>query len=436
MSRLLLLLILVASCSSDAPTQPPGSSPDAGPLYDWSETGLPPGGPSCGNGVVDPGESCDDANDMPDDGCAACRYTTRCGDGIQTADEACDDGNQTNGDGCRASCEVERCGDGYFDLSDSCADPTCVECGLATCGDGAVQAGEGCDDGGRIGFDGCSAACAPEQVFTATLGFATESALGCDVDGSGVLRNAFGDAIRPLAFALNAYLADQLATAAQRPSIVLSGWSRGEPAPATFRIAFLDSELVDPLLRTVRLSDGFSIHHASLVDGEIVSEPADMRLELSGVLIVDEPVRRMTFRLRPSPDATRPRRLEGTVCGVNVASSLAYARDPLGAGADDGQPLCADIGREASVADTIAGGRTIGIIPTPMDVDLDGDGLERFIVAGENDPACAPVIIGCVEGDGTVIMDPDCVYDVDDGWSVSFSVIADRAAFAPAEEGG
>ena len=40
-----------------------------------SSTGPPP--PACGDGVVDPGESCDDMNDDPDDGCKLCTADRR-----------------------------------------------------------------------------------------------------------------------------------------------------------------------------------------------------------------------------------------------------------------------------------------------------------------------------------------------------------------------
>ena len=58
--------------------------------------------PACGNGVVDPGEECDDGNADPSDGCTnAC---TICGNGVVTAPEQCDDGNSIDGDGCESSC--------------------------------------------------------------------------------------------------------------------------------------------------------------------------------------------------------------------------------------------------------------------------------------------------------------------------------------------
>ena len=54
-----------AAASLDASSASHGDTGDAS-----SSTGPPP--PACGDGVVDPGESCDDMNDNPDDGCKLC----------------------------------------------------------------------------------------------------------------------------------------------------------------------------------------------------------------------------------------------------------------------------------------------------------------------------------------------------------------------------
>jgi len=80
-------------------------------------------GPSCGNGVVDVGETCDDGNARPGDGCsglcriepnyacptvnAPCVSLIVCGDGKVNPPEACDDGNAAAGDGCSDTCQVE-----------------------------------------------------------------------------------------------------------------------------------------------------------------------------------------------------------------------------------------------------------------------------------------------------------------------------------------
>jgi cysteine-rich repeat protein len=90
---------------------------------------------SCGNGILEPGEACDDGNGVSGDGCDANCTVTACGNGVLTSGEACDDGNTSSGDGCRADCTLE------------------------VCGDGVVDAGEQCDDGNTDSGDCCSAAC-------------------------------------------------------------------------------------------------------------------------------------------------------------------------------------------------------------------------------------------------------------------------------------
>jgi cysteine-rich repeat protein len=119
----------------------------------------------CGDGVIDPGEVCDDGGAVGGDGCRPdCRIEdgwrcagepsrciTNCGDGVVEVEEECDPGAATT-PGCRA-CVIQA---GYFCTG---APSTCE---AVVCGDGAVGDGEGCDDGGTVGGDGCSARCAIE----------------------------------------------------------------------------------------------------------------------------------------------------------------------------------------------------------------------------------------------------------------------------------
>ena len=82
-----------------------------------------------------------------------------CGDGIiQTQapyNETCDDGNRVGGDGCSGICQVEpnwKC---------PTAGQPCVS--LIVCGDGIRETGEGCDDGNTSNGDGCSSTCTVES---------------------------------------------------------------------------------------------------------------------------------------------------------------------------------------------------------------------------------------------------------------------------------
>ncbi|CAN5123127.1 hypothetical protein BH11MYX1_BH11MYX1_12480 [soil metagenome] len=148
---------------------------------------------SCGNGIIDPGELCDDGNIINGDGCAAdCKSAEACGDGVTNidAEEVCDDGNTVDGDGCSHDCKSdETCGNGITDLAkgevcddgnthagkcsgddhacDSTADctsGTCVPDGCSgdcksneTCGNGIKDLGEVCDDAHATG--GCEDDC-------------------------------------------------------------------------------------------------------------------------------------------------------------------------------------------------------------------------------------------------------------------------------------
>ncbi|MCY1063196.1 DUF4215 domain-containing protein [Nannocystis sp. RBIL2] len=126
--------------------------------------------PTCGNGVQEQGEPCDDGNDVNGDACTnACKLPT-CGDGIVwTGKEDCDDG-ENNGpqNTCNADCELSQCGDGQVGPGETCDDANdddtddCAACQIASCGDGHVWAGEElCDDGNDVDTDDCTNACQP-----------------------------------------------------------------------------------------------------------------------------------------------------------------------------------------------------------------------------------------------------------------------------------
>lgn len=73
--------------------------------------------PTCGNGMVQIGEGCDDGNTTTEYcsggiSCSVCTATCAtgsggfCGDFIRQAGEVCDDGNVNNGDACSANCQT------------------------------------------------------------------------------------------------------------------------------------------------------------------------------------------------------------------------------------------------------------------------------------------------------------------------------------------
>ena len=123
---------------------------------------------TCGDGLLNSGEECDDANLSNEDSCLNDCTAARCGDGfIKEGGEECDDGNASNEDGCLADCNLARCGDGFINPGvEACDDGNdvdtddCVSCRNATCGDGFVRAGaEACDDGNEFNDDSCLVGC-------------------------------------------------------------------------------------------------------------------------------------------------------------------------------------------------------------------------------------------------------------------------------------
>jgi cysteine-rich repeat protein len=124
---------------------------------------------SCGDGIQQSSEKCDDGNLIDGDGCSAdCKSLEICGDGIisAAAGEVCDDGNALGGDGCAADCKsVEVCGNGIRDVGEACDDGNTVpgdgcsgNCrSTEICGNGIVDINEKCDDGGAPG--GCNDDC-------------------------------------------------------------------------------------------------------------------------------------------------------------------------------------------------------------------------------------------------------------------------------------
>ena len=114
--------------------------------------------PYCGDGTLDPGEECDDGNNVDGDGCSAeCTVEAVhfCGDGIVDEGEVCDDGNKDNNDTCRNDCTISH-----------------------TCGNGLLQEdlGEVCDEGEKNGLE-----CVSEYGSTCT--FCTELCAEDEITG-------------------------------------------------------------------------------------------------------------------------------------------------------------------------------------------------------------------------------------------------------------
>ncbi len=117
-----------------------------------------PGGASCGDGMLDDGEQCDDGADTASCNLLSCTAAV-CGDGYQNAmaDEECElTGVGIASTTCNDDCTVAVCGDGKLNTvagelcDDGAETDTCnANCQPAMCGDGYVNvaANEQCEDG-------------------------------------------------------------------------------------------------------------------------------------------------------------------------------------------------------------------------------------------------------------------------------------------------
>lgn len=166
-----------------APNQPPAmATPGA---CRAPSSGGPPGcqRASCGNGIVEAGEACDDGNFAFDDACLPTCEVPSCGDGFRAVSEACDDGNLIDDDACTAACAVATCGDGILRV------------GVEACDDGNAFSGDGCQKNCQLPFcgDGDLDASQGEACDAGNLNVAGPAPLGaCRV---GCTRQACGDLI-------------------------------------------------------------------------------------------------------------------------------------------------------------------------------------------------------------------------------------------------
>ncbi|MCB9706562.1 MAG: DUF4215 domain-containing protein [Myxococcales bacterium] len=149
-------------------------------------TGGPP--PSCGDGMVDAGEECDQGAKNSESGlCTPLCTLATCGDGyVYPAAESCDEGMDNAEDaGCLPDCTMNTCGDGFlYEGVEECDDGNtedhdgCTsECQIDLCGNGEVDFGETCDDGNQIDTDACLSTC---EAASCGDGFLQEGVEECD----------------------------------------------------------------------------------------------------------------------------------------------------------------------------------------------------------------------------------------------------------------
>ena len=139
--------------------------------------------PTCGDGNIDPGETCDPPG-QPEGEPTECYDNCKfCGDNSFNPNfgEECDDGNNEPGDGCDPYCKLETeptCGDGNIDPGETCdppgqpeGEPNECRDDCTFCGDGVLDSGEECDDGNNEPGDGCDPYCIVEPGEGCTPGY-------------------------------------------------------------------------------------------------------------------------------------------------------------------------------------------------------------------------------------------------------------------------
>jgi fibro-slime domain-containing protein len=134
----------------------------------------------CGDSIRVGHEQCDDGNGLAGDGCdTLCRVEspgptepngwvcptpgvpcvrTTCGNGVTEGSEQCDDGNNDYSDGCTPFCRKEAvCPAGGGACTTSCGDGMLLAVDVAN--------GQECDDGDTVSGDGCSSTCKIEKGY-------------------------------------------------------------------------------------------------------------------------------------------------------------------------------------------------------------------------------------------------------------------------------
>jgi cysteine-rich repeat protein len=182
-------VLVIAGCGDDATQQCETDACADSDTETGSDTTSDPD-PTCGDGVVDPGEPCDDFNVSNTDACLNTCELASCGDGyVQDGVEDCDDGNTEAGDGCSDTCVHEvLCGDALVEGDEQCDDGNTADdddctaaCSSAVCGVGFVWTDmEGCDDGNADDGDACPSSCEPASCGD---GYVQDGVEACD-DGN------------------------------------------------------------------------------------------------------------------------------------------------------------------------------------------------------------------------------------------------------------
>ncbi len=232
---------------------------------------------SCGNGVLEGSEECDNGTLNADD--AACKSNCTlqfCGDGLIGPGELCDDGNMSDLDGCTSKCTVPTCGNGVVEGAETCddgnadnSDACTAVCLPATCGDGFLQPdeGEACDDGNNTDGDGCSKTCTQEPrcgdgtPMDVEVCHAPGPILFVDQAPSAVaIGDANADGFADIVTAsydestVNIMFGDGTGMFAPHPPIALAG-----QGPVDVLVTDIDGDGYDDIITADALSDGLTV---------------------------------------------------------------------------------------------------------------------------------------------------------------------------------
>lgn len=408
--------------------------------------------PMCGNSRIEGGEECDDGNLAGGDGCdAMCSREAYCGDSTVDAGEECDDGNHRSADGCRSDClSDETCGNGIVDFAtgEVCDDGNTVDgdaCStmctmLAGCGDGMVTPPEGCDDMNLERWDACGNDCEDTVSFVLDMPAFADRGIGCDYSGDGRPDNQFANAAGDALTLLNMFFG------MGGPTFMMSFLGLDDPAAIndpSLRVAWLQAQdagggtyRVDPGTLNPDGTATTSVESsivARMLDGG--PEDLDFQVPFLPLTLRDAYIRGTTVATAGEVSSIT----DGLVCGAVPLEPLTFLTESLieGFGSMGGfmidiPPPCDGSTDDSTMADWLVGGASIAIIrinPASPDVDLDSDGLETFEVdrpgSGED---CQPVIVACVDGDGTRVTGRDCIFDTRfaDGYSAALQYTATR----------
>lgn len=468
MRRLALFAIAVLTVAGTACSESHTGEEDAAIVFDAAvlpDTGPDPG-ELCGNGRLDVGEMCDDGNTAPGDGCdAMCRREGYCGDGERNGTEVCDDGNNRSGDGCRSDCmSDETCGNGIVDFAAGeicdgtpmCDPTTCAS--VTGCGDGTIDAPETCDDSNTLAFDGCDAACREEiAMVVSSLGLGGRSQ-GCDLNGDGTVDNAFARALGILGSALGPLI--EMAISSGDLTLLIGFLGLDDPLGANdddLRVAWLQGGDADG-----DVSNNFGGAGEFWVSADSInpdgSPSTSVQSRIASNMLRGGPetiplplpipieLQQGHVQGRTVADAGELYQIEdGLLCGGVPVSLLALLGGFLGGagGMLETDPPC-DGGAPAGLVDLIiAGGQAtanfggrmfpLTFAATAPDLDLDADGLEGFEIQRTGPEGCQPVVVACIDGDGTRIPGRDCYTSpqIGDGYSAAFTFSAIHATLVP-----